>query len=475
MEQINTQLPYNGFMESRIGGRSQNQDYLDAKETAFGLLVIVCDGMGGGPAGQVASKNAVEAIVRYVESHESGSLSTDKLLHEAISEANRYLINLQKNDRSLIGMGTTVVAILINKTCATVAHVGDSRIYQLRFGGKQFRTTDHSQVMEQVLKGNLTEEEARTAPNSNVITRALGIYESIKVDVQKLPYEKGDIFVLCTDGVWGTMPEKELIKLLGSKKSLSGLLEQAMIRVEDLGLESGGKHDNFTLALIETKNNSIQKETMTHRTRNILYTLSILCGISLIMNIVLGFMLKPSTNQPDQNVPTSAEEQINTSPSSNTEDSLRMEMETMRQEFENRIKDLNKQFDEKIEDLRQIDSQEKWTETLDQQHELNIKKEDLVNKIDTVVSKLQAFASTTSAIEKKKIDQAKKDAAEIVRLLKEMQLPEMAVTIQKDVCQELEKPICREEDTTATRKRLGEYKTIIRTLNECKSKIQETL
>lgn len=289
MAQINTRTKFKGCIDSRKGGRADNQDSCGYADTPLGLLVVVCDGMGGGPGGKLASSVAVETIINKVKVNHASDDCKD-VLTEAVSAANINLLNIVAQKPALTGMGTTVTALLINERSAVVAHVGDSRVYQFRRGQKKFRTYDHSLVFEFLKKGEQgirTEEDARLSSMSNIITRALGHGAEVRPDISELPYEKGDRFMLCTDGVWGSMPEKELIKIAGGTKEMSGAIESLFITVNDIGINNGGTHDNFSAAFVETTSNSILKETMSTKTRNILIGLAALCCVSIIMNFAL--------------------------------------------------------------------------------------------------------------------------------------------------------------------------------------------
>lgn len=286
MISITTSTPFIGFVDSRKGGRVENQDTCGYADTSFGLLVVVCDGMGGGPGGKLASSLAVDTIIRVV-CDATVTAEPEKVLINAIQIANQVLIKHIVDNPSLRGMGTTVAALLINDYAAILAHAGDSRIYKFRGSHKVYRTTDHSVVSELVRKGTLTEEQARLSAQSNVITRALGVASEIKVDISEQAYEKGDRFMLCSDGIWGSIPEKELIKIAAGTKSSGGAVESLVIRIDEQGFSTGGGHDNLTVALIETTNNSILKEKMSKQAKMIILVLSAICLISIVGNILL--------------------------------------------------------------------------------------------------------------------------------------------------------------------------------------------
>lgn len=260
MNTITTQLPFKGVMTSYIGGRKENQDTCGYSDTSRGLLLVVCDGMGGGPGGKTASSIAATSIIAYVQQAggqpENEKINNETLLHDAVVAANRALRDKIAESPELSGMGTTVTAVLITASGASLAHVGDSRIYQLRRGKIVFRTADHSRVGEMVRAGALTDEQARLSAISNLITRALGIGDEVEVDTTSLAFEKGDRFVLCTDGVWGSMPQPDLVKSLTENKSLENTAELLNVKVENAGIEKGGHHDNYTMIIAETTSSS---------------------------------------------------------------------------------------------------------------------------------------------------------------------------------------------------------------------------
>lgn len=244
------------FAESRIGGRAENQDSYGWQDTPLGYLVSVCDGMGGGPGGKTASAMAVREILASV-GEATGDEAPADMVARAVRRANQAIFDAGRQQPTLHGMGTTATVLLIGAQSAVVAHVGDSRVYQLREGKKVFRTFDHSLVFQQVAKGIITEEQARVSGRSNLITRALGICSSVDVEVHELPYLRGDRFLLCTDGIHGTMPEEHLIDMVADRQmSPCDVTDGVATLVDALGHSLGGRHDNLTLALVETHKDS---------------------------------------------------------------------------------------------------------------------------------------------------------------------------------------------------------------------------
>lgn len=259
MTTIVTKYPFVGNVDSRQGGRDENQDFDGFIDTPLGLLLVVCDGMGGGPGGRTASHEAVNTILSLLK-EVSSSTPRQQALQYAIEKANDVLYSMAKETPELRGMGTTVAAVIINEESAVIAHVGDTRIYLLRKGTIVYRSQDHSYVANLVRENKLTEEEARNHPRVNVITRALGIRPTMEVDYDEIPFQCGDRFVLCTDGIWGAMPQKDLVLSLSRPMGIEELTGQVCDEVDALGNAQGGRHDNMTLAIVDPTFDSAVKK-----------------------------------------------------------------------------------------------------------------------------------------------------------------------------------------------------------------------
>jgi protein phosphatase len=277
-----------GFAESRVGGRSENQDSYGAMQTSRGYLVTVCDGMGGGPGGKTASSIAVNEILAGI-SEGADDETVVNVIIKAVRRANMAIIEAGNENPELKGMGSTATVLLISENSAHVAHVGDSRIYQFRGKKKVFRTDDHSMVFDLVKQKVITEEQARLSAQSNVITRALGMRPDIEVEVHELPFKKGDRFLLCSDGIHGTMPEREFIKMATkSGSSLGAITDDIATYVDNLGRSGGVDHDNLTLAVVETKVDSKLKASKSTSIKGIIIALVIIC----ILAVLLFFLSK---------------------------------------------------------------------------------------------------------------------------------------------------------------------------------------
>lgn len=249
-----------GFAETRQGGRPENQDDFAFSDTPLGFLVVVCDGMGGGPGGKTASSVAKAEIVRSLM-HATSQMSIQEALCQAAAAADAALKAYIAHDQRLAGMGSTFVAILIRQSSAIIAHAGDSRCYRLHRGRMVFRTRDHSLVGELVRKRALTEEQARTSPQSNLITRGLGSVSNTQPDVDIVPYCRGDRFVLCTDGVWGIMEQSLLVSRFRNMQDLSTDVPRMADEIDRIGFGQGGHHDNHTFVVIDMEANSTMKDS----------------------------------------------------------------------------------------------------------------------------------------------------------------------------------------------------------------------
>lgn len=224
-----------------------------ANEDAFGLsredgVFLVCDGMGGAAAGEVASGMAVSVFLKRLAGwakDEETRRSPASRLQEAIVLANRAIYCKAAKDFRLHGMGTTLVALAIEGDSAWVAHVGDSRCYRWRRGALEQCTLDHSLVEEQVRMGAITEEEAARSPLRNVITRAVGSQRTVTADIEQLPVEPGDLFVLCSDGLTGELSAEEMGSILAQESDLGS----ACAKLIGAANKSGGR-DNITCLLV---------------------------------------------------------------------------------------------------------------------------------------------------------------------------------------------------------------------------------
>mgnify|MGYP000849420069 FL=1 len=227
--------------------RTDNQDaYFAGKITDDAVFAVVCDGMGGANAGNVASELAVRHISEYViRSYRDGMDMTDteKTLKNAIVSANISLYDKAVNNAELAGMGTTAVAAFVKDGTAVIAHVGDSRIYLVNGEIKQL-TRDHSVVQSLIESGKITPEDAKVHPRKNVITRALGAEENVAVDSDCLNLSNGDTLLLCSDGLTNFLDDKDILKVF-QNNDISAVAERL---VEEANENGGG--DNITVVTV---------------------------------------------------------------------------------------------------------------------------------------------------------------------------------------------------------------------------------
>jgi len=254
--------------------RKHNEDaYLVDPERG---LFVVADGMGGHAAGEVASRITVESMQEFIAASDdatdsswpfgqagSRTPSAGTRLTAAVEKANEKVMRAVASRPELKGMGTTVVAALIDGDRATLVHVGDSRAYLYRDGELRRLTDDHSWVQEQVNAGILSEDEAKSHPLKNVVTRALGGSPHVSVDLIEVPLRTGDRFLLCSDGLTGMVADEEIHEFFQSEP----VPEPAVRRLVDLANERGGI-DNITVIVVDVLHDaSAEDGERTHATR----------------------------------------------------------------------------------------------------------------------------------------------------------------------------------------------------------------
>ena len=222
-------------------------------EDAFGFsqehgVYVVCDGMGGAAAGEVASSLAVDEMMRLL-THRNGDNPLPADAEQAVKAANQAILAQAERSPKLSGMGTTLVALLVSENHAWMVNVGDSRGYRLRNSRPdpmiEQITIDHSLVEEQVRMGQMSRLEALRSPLRNVITRALGTQNSITADIFELEVEPGDLFLLCSDGLTRELSDTHIETILRSNVPLDELCAGLVAAAN----QAGG-HDNITCLLV---------------------------------------------------------------------------------------------------------------------------------------------------------------------------------------------------------------------------------
>ncbi len=227
--------------------RSINQDAFYINTLSDGAaFAVVCDGMGGASAGDIASKTAVDIISHYVLNAYMPTMTSDdiiRLIDNAIISANIEIYDLSKKDEQLNGMGTTAVVAVVRENKAVICNVGDSRAYIADDNLKQI-TRDHSVVQSLVESGKLSPEQARIHPEKNVITRALGVEENVFCDSYIVEINQSNKILLCTDGLSNFIEHNKIFDIVKNND---------LDKITDLLIEKanqGGGKDNITAAVI---------------------------------------------------------------------------------------------------------------------------------------------------------------------------------------------------------------------------------
>jgi protein phosphatase len=237
-------MNYKYFTVTNIGlKRSDNEDSLGIFEIENGILAVVCDGLGGNKAGEVASQLSVNTVYEFFKSSTESDYS--KRIKSAIAQANKRIIDKASTSDDFKGMATTIEVLFLLNNTAYCGHVGDSRTYNLLNGKLVQLTKDHSFVQKLIDEGFLTNVEAENHPNRNIIMRALGDDSAIEIDLSKISLNPSDdiLFFLCTDGVTTVIKDNELEEILTDYDKINRTLP-AMI-------EQRGAPDNFSFIVIK--------------------------------------------------------------------------------------------------------------------------------------------------------------------------------------------------------------------------------
>ena len=236
------------FSITDIGKRRKlNQDFVYTSEQPVGSLpnlFIVADGMGGHNAGDYASKVTVETIVEKIKT--SSETERTHILEEAIVAANTLIRARARESVDLEGMGTTVVVATCEGNRLCVANVGDSRLYVVNRKEIRQITKDHSWVAEMVRRGGMGKEEARNHPDRNIITRAIGADDTVKVDFFAVQLKEGDLILMCTDGLTNMLEDEEIRMILNGARDMVEKAEELVAAANN----RGGR-DNISVILID--------------------------------------------------------------------------------------------------------------------------------------------------------------------------------------------------------------------------------
>ncbi len=236
--------------------REHNEDAVFA-DAAHGLAILA-DGMGGYSAGEVASNMAtkllssrLEAAFKSVPAHTRDSRTGQPFAHNCLAQqiaaVNSAIYRAAESQVQLVGMGTTLVAVVFCDNKLVVAHVGDSRLYCLRSGRFAAMTRDHSLLQEQIDSGLISVEEARHSINKNLVTRAVGVDPEVDVEIHLYPVQPGDLYLLCSDGLYDMVDDLEIHRTLETLGANLDLAARQLIRTAN---ENGGE-DNVSVVVIK--------------------------------------------------------------------------------------------------------------------------------------------------------------------------------------------------------------------------------
>ncbi len=227
--------------------REANQDrYTILQLSNNAVFAAVCDGMGGENGGGIASECAIETIAGAIQNgwrEDMGETSVKSLLVTAINAANITIFDKAQQDQKLKGMGTTIVAALVQGNTAHIVHVGDSRAYLVGKETIQQLTTDHTVVQYLIESGELSPQQAADHPNKHLITRAVGVSEQLQADYTQLQLQPEERILMCTDGLTNHVSEQEIFTLC------RGDVSQCAKQLVDLANRNGGS-DNITAVIL---------------------------------------------------------------------------------------------------------------------------------------------------------------------------------------------------------------------------------
>lgn len=228
----------------KAAGRTDRGKVRELNEDAFGYhdnLFVVADGMGGHQAGEVASAIAVETILK---ADLTGEIKAALL--KTLVAANQAILKEAERSKEFSGMGTTIAVLYLEMEQAYVTHIGDSRVYCLSDNNLKQLTRDHSLVNELVKTGEITVEEAKSHPQRNILTRALGSNDTVETEIIEIKVTQGDKFLLCSDGLTNVVPEALIKEFMAQENDPESIVNQLI----SCANESGGA-DNITVVLVE--------------------------------------------------------------------------------------------------------------------------------------------------------------------------------------------------------------------------------
>lgn len=248
---------------NRLGNRKNNQDRCLVINQRHKSLLMIADGMGGHPRGELAAQVAIDTLQKHFEQQQGSIEDPGGFLRTAIHSAHLDILSTGRKLEPPVNPRTVSVACVIQGNQACWAHVGDCRLYLLRDGHIVQQTQDHTPLQELLKQGEISEEEARTHPLRHNVNRCLGGSKTLpKVSVANCQLQKNDTFLLCSDGLWGALPEQQLLTLYDSK-DLDAAVNQL---AEDAERATYPHSDNISLVSLRWITDAARKKSNIHST-----------------------------------------------------------------------------------------------------------------------------------------------------------------------------------------------------------------
>jgi len=233
-----------GSKSDRGRVRSSNEDSCVADPK--NMLFLVADGMGGHAAGEVASRIAASTVEEILSGKDANEEKPEELLRRAAEEANLRIFETQRERQEYAGMGSTLTALSFRNDHYYIAHVGDSRAYRLRDGVLDQLTRDHSLVWHLFENGVLQKEDLSSHPQKNLITRSIGPHPHVEIDLERGEAHKGDVYLLCSDGLTDVVSDKGIQKMLSDAKKTPQEIGEDLVKA---AIQGGGP-DNVTVVVL---------------------------------------------------------------------------------------------------------------------------------------------------------------------------------------------------------------------------------
>lgn len=252
-------MKYNVSKANRLGNRKSNQDRMGVVETRHAILLVLADGLGGHAGGDIAAETVVNCAIRHFKSVTQPIRNPSVLINDIILRAQRDVLNLAAASDPPLQAKSTCVVCIVQDGFAYWGHLGDSRLYVVRNKALLTRTRDHSRVEELFKQGLITEKEKSTHPDKNLITRCIGSENQRPQPSlsRALPLQLGDVILLCSDGLWSPLTDKDILKGV-QKKNFDDAIEDLASEAEET---SYPQSDNISVVALRWLTDMAKKNT----------------------------------------------------------------------------------------------------------------------------------------------------------------------------------------------------------------------